>query len=70
MTVVPASMLGAIEGMTKLNYFPEGEKVVVHKHEGHVQARIVYYLMNIHVTPRSIYLSRVSRVLHLLLQSE
>lgn len=25
----------------------------------HIQSRIVYYLMNIHVTPRSIYLCRV-----------
>lgn len=37
-----------------------GEKVVVHKHEGHIQSRIVYYLMNIHITPRTIYLTRVS----------
>ena len=26
--------------------------------QDHIQSRIVYYLMNIHVTPRSIYLSR------------
>ncbi|NXE71146.1 F26L bisphosphatase, partial [Calcarius ornatus] len=26
--------------------------------QGHVQSRTVYYLMNIHVTPRTIYLSR------------
>jgi 6-phosphofructo-2-kinase / fructose-2,6-biphosphatase 2 len=37
-----------------------GEKVVVHKHEGHIQSRIVYYLMNIHIVPRTIYLTRVS----------
>lgn len=36
-----------------------GQKVVVHKHEGHIQARIVYYLMNTHITPRTIYLTRV-----------
>ncbi|XP_022236927.1 6-phosphofructo-2-kinase/fructose-2,6-bisphosphatase 4-like, partial [Limulus polyphemus] len=24
----------------------------------HIQSRIVYYLMNIHITPRSIYLTR------------
>lgn len=41
-------------------YCPAGEKVLVHKHEGHLQARIVYYLMNIHITPRTIYLTRVS----------
>ena len=26
--------------------------------QDHIQSRIVYYLMNIHVTPRSIYLCR------------
>ena len=30
----------------------------VHKHEGHIQSRIVYYLMNVHITPRTIYLTR------------
>lgn len=35
-----------------------GEKILVHKHEGHIQSRIVYYLMNIHITPRTIYLTR------------
>lgn len=42
-----------------MKIYNTGEKVVVHKHEGHVQARIVYYLMNIHITPRTIYLTRV-----------
>ena len=42
--------------------FQIGEKVLVHKHEGHIQSRIVYYLMNIHITPRTIYLTRVSLV--------
>ena len=27
---------------------------------GHLQSRVVYYLMNIHVLPRTIYLTRVS----------
>lgn len=48
---------------TDLSYmkiYNTGEKVVVHKHEGHIQSRIVYYLMNIHITPRTIYLTRVS----------
>ena len=35
----------------------------MHKHEGHIQSRIVYYLMNIHITPRTIYLTRVILVL-------
>ena len=37
-----------------------GRRVVVHKQEGHIQSRMAYYLMNIHITPRSIYLTRVS----------
>jgi len=41
-----------------LKIFNAGEKVLVHKHEGHIQNRIVYYLMNVHITPRTIYLSR------------
>uniref|UniRef100_A0A1B6DGN2 6-phosphofructo-2-kinase domain-containing protein n=1 Tax=Clastoptera arizonana TaxID=38151 RepID=A0A1B6DGN2_9HEMI len=41
-----------------MKIYNTGEKVVVHKHEGHIQSRIVYYLMNIHIIPRTIYLTR------------
>jgi len=41
-----------------MRIFNAGEKVLVHRHEGHIQSRVVYYLMNIHITPRSIYLTR------------
>ena len=41
-----------------MKIFDTGRKVMVHKHEGHIQARIVYYLMNVHITPRTIYLCR------------
>lgn len=41
-----------------MKIFNTGEKVLVHRHEGHIQSRVVYYLMNIHITPRSIYLTR------------
>ena len=44
--------------LSYLKIFDTGRKVVVHKHEGHIQARIVYYLMNVHITPRTIYLTR------------
>jgi 6-phosphofructo-2-kinase/fructose-2,6-biphosphatase 2 len=37
-----------------------GAKVLVHRHEGHIQSRVIYYLMNIHILPRTIYLTRVS----------
>lgn len=43
-----------------MKIYDTGEKVLVHKHEGHIQSRIVYYLMNIHIVPRTIYLCRVS----------
>lgn len=45
--------------LSYMTIYNTGEKVVVHKHEGHIQSRIVYYLMNIHITPRTIYLTRV-----------
>ena len=41
-----------------LKIFNAGEKVVVHKHEGHIQSRIIYYLMNVKLTKRTIYLTR------------
>ncbi len=48
-----------IEGeLSYIKIFNAGEKVLVHKHEGHIQSRIVYYLMNIKITPRTIYLTR------------
>ena len=48
------------KSLSYITIYNTGEKVVVHKHEGHIQSRIVYYLMNIHITPRTIYLTRVS----------
>lgn len=35
-----------------------GRRYLVNRVLGHLQSRIVYYLMNIHIAPRSIYLSR------------
>ncbi|XP_053577174.1 6-phosphofructo-2-kinase/fructose-2,6-bisphosphatase 4 isoform X3 [Bombina bombina] len=35
-----------------------GRRYLVNRVMDHIQSRIVYYLMNIHVTPRSIYLCR------------
>lgn len=43
---------------TFMKTFDAGRRVVVHKQEGHLQSRMAYYLMNIHITPRSIYLTR------------
>lgn len=46
------------KNLSFMKIYNTGEKVLVHKHEGHIQSRIVYYLMNIHIVPRTIYLSR------------
>lgn len=35
-----------------------GKSYLVNRAMDHIQSRIVYYLMNIHVTPQSIYLCR------------
>ena len=36
-----------------------GSQVVVSRIRGYLQSRIAFYLMNLHLKPRSIYLSRV-----------
>lgn len=38
-----------------------GTKVTINRINGYLQSRIAFYLMNLHLKPRSIYLSRVSR---------
>uniref|UniRef100_A0A0B7A4W9 6-phosphofructo-2-kinase domain-containing protein n=2 Tax=Arion vulgaris TaxID=1028688 RepID=A0A0B7A4W9_9EUPU len=41
-----------------IQIFNQGERFIVNKLAGHLQSRVVYYLMNIHVLPRTIYLTR------------
>lgn len=41
-----------------MKVYNQGEKFLVNRVQGHVQSRVVYYLMNIHVLPRTIYLVR------------
>ncbi|KAK7128939.1 hypothetical protein R3I94_017235 [Phoxinus phoxinus] len=41
-----------------IKIFNVGSRYLVNRVQDHMQSRIVYYLMNIHVTPRSIFLSR------------
>lgn len=48
----------ADKDMSFIKIFNQGEKFLVNKVSGHVQSRVVYYLMNIHVLPRTIYLTR------------
>ncbi|TSX72107.1 6-phosphofructo-2-kinase/fructose-2,6-bisphosphatase [Bagarius yarrelli] len=45
----------------KITYVPlddDKDRYLVNRVQDHIQSRIVYYLMNIHVTPRTIYLCR------------
>lgn len=37
-----------------------GQRVTMNRIQGYLQSRIAFYLMNLHLKPRSIYLSRVS----------
>jgi len=41
-----------------MKIYNTGEKVLVHRNKGHIQSRVVYYLMNTHIAPRTIYLTR------------
>jgi len=41
-----------------MKIFNGGRKVSVYQHEGHIQSRIVYFLMNLHLQHRTIYLCR------------
>ncbi|KAJ8257262.1 hypothetical protein GJAV_G00183700 [Gymnothorax javanicus] len=44
--------------LSYIKIFNVGSRYLVNRVMDHIQSRIVYYLMNIHVTPRSIYLCR------------
>jgi len=47
-----------------IQIFNQGERFIVNKLAGHLQSRVVYYLMNIHVLPRIIYLTRHGESMH------
>ncbi|XP_062314784.1 6-phosphofructo-2-kinase/fructose-2,6-bisphosphatase 1 [Osmerus eperlanus] len=44
--------------LSYIKIYNVGSRYLVNRVQDHIQSRIVYYLMNIHVTPRSIFLSR------------
>uniref|UniRef100_A0A6I8NS07 6-phosphofructo-2-kinase/fructose-2,6-biphosphatase 1 n=1 Tax=Ornithorhynchus anatinus TaxID=9258 RepID=A0A6I8NS07_ORNAN len=44
--------------LSYIKIFDVGNRYLVNRVQDHVQSRTVYYLMNIHITPRSIYLCR------------
>ena len=41
-----------------IKLYNAGEKYIINKHEGYLQSKIVYWIMNVHITPRTIYLTR------------
>ena len=44
-----------------IKIFNVGERFLVNRVIGHIQSRVVYFLMNSHVLPRTIYLTRVNK---------
>lgn len=48
------------DGLTYIKLINVGNQVVINMIQGYLQSRIVYYLMNLHIAPRSIFFSRVN----------
>lgn len=46
--------------LTYLKIMNVGKQVIINNIQDYLQSRVVYYLMNLHIKPRSIFLSRVS----------
>lgn len=51
------------EDLTYVQIIDVGSRVIVNRIKDYLQSRVVYYLMNLHIKPRSIWLSRVSLLL-------
>lgn len=45
--------------LTYVKLIDVGKQVIINKIQDYLQSRVVYYLMNLHIKPRSIWLSRV-----------
>lgn len=56
---------GEEEDLTYVQIIDVGSRVIVNKIKDYLQSRVVYYLMNLHIKPRSIWLSRVSGSLNI-----
>lgn len=48
------------DGLTYIKLINIGSQVIINLIKGYLESRIVYYLMNLHIAPRKIYMSRVS----------
>jgi len=46
--------------LTYVKLIDVGKHVIINQIQDYLQSRVVYYLMNLHIRPRSIWLSRVS----------
>lgn len=51
---------GDEDHLTYLKIMNVGRKVFINRIQDYLQSRIVYFLMNLHIRPRSVWLSRVS----------
>ena len=49
--------------LTYVKLINVGKQVIINQIQDYLQSRVVYYLMNLHIKPRSIWLSRVSEKL-------
>ena len=45
--------------LTYVKLIDVGSQVIINQIKDYLQSRVVYYLMNLHIRPRSIWLSRV-----------
>jgi 6-phosphofructo-2-kinase/fructose-2,6-biphosphatase 2 len=48
---------------TYLKIMDVGKQVIINRIQDYLQSRVVYYLINLHIRPRSVWLSRVSQSL-------
>lgn len=55
---LPFCFFGVFRDLSFIKIIDVGRRYLVNRVQDHIQSRIVYYLMNIHITPRSIYLCR------------
>ncbi|KAL8409494.1 hypothetical protein RB594_007798 [Gaeumannomyces avenae] len=49
---------GDEEDLTYLKIMDVGRQVIINRIQDYLQSRVVYYLMNLHIRPRSVWLSR------------
>lgn len=53
---------GDEDHLTYLKIMDVGKQVIINRIQDYLQSRVVYYLMNSHIRPRSVWLSRVCQI--------